>query len=92
MMKNKRAVRVPSSAKQQLETTQLRFWWQLKQTAATPFNFLFYFNGVPWSPVEVYFTNISHLKINIWEMVTILWLLLLPRILYCRRSTLQMDW
>ena len=29
---------------------------------------------------------------NIWEMVTILWLLLVPRILYCRQSTLQMDW
>ena len=65
MMKNKRAVRVPFSAKQQLETTQLRFWWQLEQTAATPFNFMFYFNGAPLSPVEVYFTNISHLKINI---------------------------
>ena len=34
-----------------------------------------------------------HLKINIWKMVTSLWLLrLLPRILYCWQSTLQMDW
>ena len=33
----------------------------------------------------------SHLKINIWETVTILWLLRLPRILDCRQNTLQMD-
>ena len=33
-----------------------------------------------------------HMKINIWEMVSILWLLLLPRILYCGHSMLQMDW
>ena len=33
-----------------------------------------------------------HLKINIWETVTILGLLLLPRILYCWQSTLRMDW
>ena len=32
-----------------------------------------------------------HLKTNVWEMVTILWLLLLLRILYCWQSTLQMD-
>ena len=32
-----------------------------------------------------------HLKINIWEMVTILLLLLLTRIFDCRQSTLQMD-
>ena len=29
---------------------------------------------------------------NDWEMVTILWLVLLPGILYCWQSTLQMDW
>ena len=33
-----------------------------------------------------------HLKIKIWEMVTILWSLLLPRFLYCCQSTLQIDW
>ena len=33
-----------------------------------------------------------HLKIIIWEMVTIFWLLLLPRILYCWQSALQLDW
>ena len=32
------------------------------------------------------------LKINIWEMLTILWLLLLPGILSCWQNTLQMDW
>ena len=30
-----------------------------------------------------------HLKIQNWEMVTMLWLLLLPRILYCWQSTLH---
>ena len=33
-----------------------------------------------------------HLKINIWEKVTILWLQLLPRTFSCWQSTLQMDW
>ena len=32
-----------------------------------------------------------HLKINIWEMVTDLWLLLLPLCLYCWPRTLQMQ-
>lgn len=34
----------------------------------------------------------TSLKINISEMMTILWSLRLPRILYCRQCTLQMDW
>ena len=33
-----------------------------------------------------------HMKINIWDLVTILWLLPLPRILYCWQRRLQMDW
>ena len=36
--------------------------------------------------------NEKSLEINMWEMLTILWLLLLPRILYCWQSTLEMDW
>ena len=36
--------------------------------------------------------NERHFKINTWEMVTILGLLLLPRILCCWQSMLQVDW
>ena len=65
-----------------------------KKTSAT-----WYIYGKAWQSVTQGYTRERrqwqrkhHLKINLWEMVTILRLLLLPRILYSWQRTPQMDW